>query len=378
MNSNEVLAILGDLVAFPSVTPNDAGSLKYIEDIIIGLGGKCIRVDRNQTTNLIATIGKGQEVFAYAGHVDVVPSGDVTKWVHNPFELYLDGDKIIGRGVADMKGSIAAFLVALKEFVQKADLDKYQIMLLLTSDEEGSAIDGTLVMVEYLKKQSQRLNYCLVGEPSCVDRLGDTIKVGRRGSLTGSLTIKGRQGHIAYPHLCVNPIHKALPVLSELNKVSWDNGNEYFPATSLQFVNLNSGLGVSNVIPGELTANFNFRYNNIHQADELKKKTEEIFNLYDVDYSITWNHSAKPFLTKVAKMVDVAKAAIKEETEITTELKTDGGTSDGRFLIEISDELIELGLKNDSIHQVNESTTIADLQQLTTIYYKILCKVFNA
>lgn len=373
----ELIDMLAELVAFKSVTPLSAGSLEYIAKFVEDLGGSCIYVDRNQTSNLIASIGTGSEIFAFAGHVDVVPTGDITQWVNqDPFTLHQVGDKLIGRGVADMKGSIAAFMGALANFVAENDSANYQIKLLITSDEEGSAVDGTPLMVEYLQQNSLRLNYCLVGEPSCVSQLGDTVKVGRRGSLTGELVIHGKQGHIAYPHLCLNPIHSFAPALAELSTIIWDNGNQYFPATSLQFANLNSGLGVTNVIPGQLKTNFNFRYNTEHNAESLQSKVDAVLQKYSLDYSLSWNHSARPFMTQVGKLVASCSVAIEKTCGITPELKTDGGTSDGRFLIAVSDELIEFGVCNDSIHQINETTTLSDITNLEVIYYSLLNNIF--
>lgn len=371
------LGVLEDLVAFRSLTPDDAGSLDYIARIVNLLGGNSIRVDRNETSNLIATIGSGEKIFAFAGHVDVVPTGECSLWQSNdPFELYQDGDRLIGRGVADMKGGIAAFLVAMIRYVNNHDMSKYKIVLVITSDEEGSALDGTCIMVDYFKQNNIMLDYCLVGEPSCTDFLGDTIKVGRRGSLTGNLVINGKQGHIAYPHLCQNPIHDFAPALAELSSKIWDSGNQYFPATSLQFANINSGLGVTNVIPGTLTTNFNFRYNTEHTAEDLQNEVINILDAHNLSYSVNWNHSAKPFMTNDGDFMKIAESAIKKVTGLTVAKKTDGGTSDGRFLIDVSHQIIELGLLNGAIHQINEFTTLSDINYLTDIYFAILEEVF--
>lgn len=378
IEDNRLIQVLADLVAFESVTPNSAGSLEYIEGFVTKLGAECVYVNRNQTSNLIVTIGNGDKILAFAGHVDVVPPGDIAKWINaNPYQLHIDGDLIIGRGVADMKGAIAAFLLALEQFVANTDLSQYKIMLLLTSDEEGSAHDGTILMVDYLKQNQIQLNYCVVGEPSCVDVIGDTIKVGRRGSLTGNLVINGKQGHIAYPHLCDNPIHSFAPAMSELSSKIWDTGNEFFPASSLQFANINSGLGVTNVIPGQLSTNFNFRYNTNHSVDSLKQEVVAVLDRYKLNYDLNWQHSANPFLTKVGSLIELSRQSIREVCGVNVACKTDGGTSDGRFLIEVSDEIIELGLRNASIHQLNEATSISDLTKLASIYSILLCKIFN-
>ena len=378
IEDNRLIQVLADLVAFESVTPNSAGSLEYIESFVTKFGAECTYVNRNQTSNLIVTIGNGDKILAFAGHVDVVPPGDPAKWINaNPYQLHIDGDLIIGRGVADMKGAIAAFLLALEKFVANNDLSQYKIMLLLTSDEEGSAHDGTILMVDYLKQNQIQLNYCVVGEPSCVDVIGDTIKVGRRGSLTGNLVINGKQGHIAYPHLCDNPIHSFAPAMSELTSKVWDNGNEFFPASSLQFANINSGLGVTNVIPGQLSTNFNFRYNTNHSVESLKQEVVAVLDKYKLNYDLSWQHSANPFLTKVGSLIELSRQAISEVCGVNVACKTDGGTSDGRFLIEVSDEIIELGLRNASIHQLNEATSASDLTKLASIYSILLCKIFN-
>lgn len=372
------LEILRDLVAFKSVTPDDAGSLDYIADFVKKLGGKSTRVDRNQTTNLISEIGNGNKIFAFAGHVDVVPIGDVSLWKSsNPFEVHQDGDTLIGRGVADMKGSIAAFMVALAEFVKSASFDDYKIMLLITSDEEGDATDGTPLIVEYLKNNNIRIDNCVIGEPSCTDKLGDVIKVGRRGSLTGNLTILGKQGHIAYPHLCENPIHTFAPALAEISQIKWDNGNQYFPPTSLQFANINSGLGVSNVIPGKLTCNFNFRYNTEHTHNDLQQAIVKILDKHNLKYELTWSHSAKPFMAKVGSLVGNLHQAVNDVCGINPENKTDGGASDGRFLIDCCDEMLEFGLRNNNIHQINESIQVQELTDLTKVYLNLLHLVFT-
>ncbi|MEN9946689.1 MAG: hypothetical protein RLZZ293_1075 [Pseudomonadota bacterium] len=378
-NNIRALNILTDLVAYPSITPEDAGSLAYIEQIVNNLGGDCVYVNRNQTKNLIATLGSGNTILAFAGHVDVVPTGQLDKWDNgNPFLVKQTADgTLIGRGVADMKGAIAAFLTALEQFCQSYESNQYKIMLLLTSDEEGNAVDGTTIMVDYLQQHNIQLNYCVVGEPSCVNVIGDTIKVGRRGSLSGELTIIGKQGHIAYPHLCINPIHLFAPVLNQLLAIQWDHGNQFFPATSLQFANLNAGLGTSNVIPGQLTATFNFRYNNLHSAEQLQHQVVQILDQAKLSYQLKWNHSAKPFLTKLGNLVNYCQEAIDQVCHQKAKCKTDGGTSDGRFLITVSDEIIEFGLRNNTIHQINEMTTVEDLTKLTNIYFILLSKIFN-
>lgn len=379
IESGNLIDLLSKLVAFPSVTPDDAGSLEYICNRLTPIGAKCQWVNHRDTKNVIITLGEGATTLAFAGHVDVVPSGDLARWYNgNPFELQLIDDKLIGRGAADMKGGVAAFIIALEQFMvnHSHDLNGFKIMLLLTSDEEGSAIDGTPLIVKYLQEQGQILDFCLIGEPSCVDIIGDTIKVGRRGSLTGELKIFGKQGHIAYPHLCQNPIHTFAPALAELTALVWDNGNQYFPPTSFQFANIKSGVGATNVIPGELSANFNLRYNNLQTVASMQKQVADILDNHQLHYQLEWNHSAAPFMTEVGQLVKVASASIYRICRITPQLKTDGGTSDGRFLVAVSKEIIECGLRNDSIHQVNEYTTSHDLLQLSKIYLDILDNIF--
>lgn len=365
---------------YKSISPSSNGCTEYIADYLSNLGFSIDYVNRGQTTNLIANYGTGSEIFAFAGHVDVVPPGDINAWHgKDPFRLQIVDEQLIGRGVADMKGAIAAFLIALKQFcLNKMPLDQFRIILLITSDEEGDAIDGTPLIVEYLEAQKIKLNYCLVGEPSSVTNLGDTVKIGRRGSLNAKLTILGKQGHIAYPDLCINPIHQFAKLLNDLIDTVWDNGNEYFPATSLQFSNINSGLGATNVIPGQLTAEFNLRYNTEYSEDLLKQRINQIIRNHQIDYELIWaKNPAQPFFTKPDKLGAITALAIEQACQIKPQLKTDGGTSDGRFLAAISDELIEFGLVNATIHQVNETISKADLVKLNEIYYNILNKIFD-
>lgn len=375
--NNELFNLTKDLIAFKSVSPFQEGTIDYVEGYLKNLGFVTMRQDRNNTSNLIARFGNISPIFAFAGHIDVVPTGELSKWNFDPFLLTSSNNRLYGRGIADMKGSIAAFMFAVSKIIKEAKVINGSIMLLITSDEEAAATDGTVVMVEYLKQNNITLDYCLVGEPSSVDKLGDVIKIGRRGSLNGHLEVIGHQGHIAYPDLCKNPIHLFADVLKELIDTVWDNGNEFFPATSLQFANLNSGLGVDNVIPGNLLASFNFRYNTLHTAENLTKKVEDILNKHNLKYNIRWKTSAKPFFTKQGRLSKVVTEAIGEELKISTKLKTDGGTSDGRFLVEVSTELLEFGLSNKYIHQINESIDQDDLFSLTKAYTLILNKIFN-
>jgi succinyl-diaminopimelate desuccinylase len=375
--NNELLKITKDLVSFKSISPFQDGSIDYVEEYLKNLGFVTSRHDKNDTANLIAKFGDKAPIFAFAGHVDVVPAGDLSKWTYDPFVLSSYNNRLYGRGIGDMKGAIAAFMFAVNELLKQVKSINGSIMLLITSDEEAAATDGTTVMVEYLKQNKITLDYCLVGEPTSVDNLGDVIKVGRRGSLTGHLEVIGLQGHIAYPDLCKNPIHLFADALKELTSAKWDDGNEFFPATSLQFANLNSGLGVDNVIPGSLFASFNFRYNNLHSSDSLIKKVEGILNKHNLKYNIRWRNSAKPFYTKPGRLNKIVADTISEELKVTPQLKTDGGTSDGRFLVEVSTELLEFGLSNKYIHQINENINEDDLFALAKTYTIILNKIFN-
>jgi len=375
--NNELLKITKDLVSFKSISPFQDGSIDYVEEYLKNLGFVTSRHDKNDTANLIAKFGDKAPIFAFAGHVDVVPAGDLSKWTYDPFVLSSYNNRLYGRGIGDMKGAIAAFMFAVNELLKQVKSINGSIMLLITSDEEAAATDGTTVMVEYLKQNKITLDYCLVGEPTSVDNLGDVIKVGRRGSLTGHLEVIGLQGHIAYPDLCKNPIHLFADALKELTSAKWDDGNEFFPATSLQFANLNSGLGVDNVIPGSLFASFNFRYNNFHSSDSLIKQVEDILNKHNLKYNIRWRNSAKPFYTKPGRLNKIVADTISEELKVTPQLKTDGGTSDGRFLVEVSTELLEFGLSNKYIHQINENINEDDLFALAKTYTIILNKIFN-
>ncbi len=375
--NNKLLKITKDLVSFKSISPFQDGSIDYVEEYLKNLGFVTSRHDKNDTANLIAKFGDKAPIFAFAGHVDVVPAGDLSKWTYDPFVLSSYNNRLYGRGIGDMKGAIAAFMFAVNELLKQVKSINGSIMLLITSDEEAAATDGTTVMVEYLKQNKITLDYCLVGEPTSVDNLGDVIKVGRRGSLTGHLEVIGLQGHIAYPDLCKNPIHLFADALKELTSAKWDDGNEFFPATSLQFANLNSGLGVDNVIPGSLFASFNFRYNNLHSSDSLIKKVEDILNKHNLKYNIRWRNSAKPFYTKPGRLNKIVADTISEELKVTPQLKTDGGTSDGRFLVEVSTELLEFGLSNKYIHQINENINEDDLFALAKTYTIILNKIFN-
>jgi succinyl-diaminopimelate desuccinylase len=327
--------------------------------------------------NLWLRRGTDSPLFVFAGHTDVVPTGDETKWHFPPFEPTQHEGYLYGRGTADMKGNIAAFIVACERFVEKNPHHKGSIAYLLTSDEEGVAIDGTVKVIEHLQAQQTQIDWCLVGEPSSSQKIADTVKNGRRGSLGAHLTVKGIQGHVAYPHLADNPIHRFAPVLHELTQIQWDEGNSFFPPTSFQISNIKAGTGATNMIPAELEVKFNFRYSTEVEHTELQQIILDLLAKHGVDYEIQWEHSGKPFLTAKGELVEAAQAAIQSVCGYATELSTSGGTSDGRFIAPTGAQVIELGLLNDTIHKLNERIWIADLEVLADIYENILQRLLE-
>ena len=371
-DSNPTLALAEQLIACRSVTPEDGGCMTIISERLQRIGFDCEFINRNGVTNLWARRGKAAPLFCFAGHTDVVPTGPIESWLSPPFEPNRRDGFLFGRGSADMKGSLAAFVTASEDFVASNPAHRGSIAFLLTSDEEGDATDGTVAVTDALAARGETIDYCIVGEPTAVSRLGDTVKNGRRGSLTGKLTIKGIQGHIAYPHLTKNPIHLAAPAIAELAATVWDEGNEYFPPTTWQISNIHGGTGASNVIPGHLDIQFNFRFATASTPESLKSKVDEILTRHGLDYSIAWTLGAKPFLTGKGDLVDSAIAAIRDVAGIETELSTTGGTSDGRFIADICPQVIEIGPVNATIHKINECVEIAALQQLSSIYRQIL------
>ncbi len=371
-DSNPTLALAEQLIACRSVTPEDGGCMTIISERLQRIGFDCEFINRNGVTNLWARRGKAAPLFCFAGHTDVVPTGPIESWLSPPFEPNRRDGFLFGRGSADMKGSLAAFVTASEDFVASNPAHRGSIAFLLTSDEEGDATDGTVAVTDALAARGETIDYCVVGEPTAVSRLGDTVKNGRRGSLTGKLTIKGIQGHIAYPHLAKNPIHLAAPAIAELAATVWDEGNEYFPPTTWQISNIHGGTGASNVIPGHLDIQFNFRFATASTPESLKSKVDEILTRHGLDYSIAWTLGAKPFLTGKGDLVDSAIAAIRDVAGIETELSTTGGTSDGRFIADICPQVIEIGPVNATIHKIDECVEIAALQQLSSIYRQIL------
>ncbi|MDO8988143.1 MAG: succinyl-diaminopimelate desuccinylase [Sideroxyarcus sp.] len=372
---SNTLELAKQLISRRSLTPADDGCLDILGARLAPLGFNLEKIRCGQVDNLWARRGKTSPLLCFAGHTDVVPTGPVDKWNSDPFTPTVRDGMLYGRGAADMKGSIAAFVAALERFVAEHPQHCGSIALLLTSDEEGVAVDGTVRVVEALQQRGEMLDYCIVGEPTCVAKLGDTIKNGRRGSLSGVLTVKGVQGHIAYPHLVKNPIHLAAPAIAELAATEWDKGNEYFPPTSWQISNIHGGTGATNVVPGTVEILFNFRHSTASTTETLKTKVHAILDKHGLEYDLQWEMSGKPYLTARGDMVDAVAAAIKQVTGLDTELSTSGGTSDGRFIADICPQVIELGPLNATIHKLNECVSVADLDALSEIYYLTLVKL---
>ncbi len=367
------LQLAFDLISRPSVTPKDEGCQQVMTDRLQNIGFTIEQMPFADVQNFWASHGNSGPVFCFAGHTDVVPSGAVDKWHKDPFTPYIDEQGMLyGRGTADMKGSLAAMIVATERFVNKYPNHKGTITFLITSDEEGIAQYGTRAVVETLAKRNDKIDWCIVGEPSSVNQLGDMVKNGRRGSLNGVLTVRGKQGHVAYPHKAKNPIFLASPAITELAAEHWDNGNEFFPPTSFQISNIHAGTGANNVIPGELVAEFNFRFSTESTVDGLKQRVEQILNKHQLDWHIDWSLSGLPFLTEPGQLLVAISESIQSVTGITTEPSTSGGTSDGRFIATLGCQVIELGPVNDTIHQINECVKAEDLNQLTEIYYQTL------
>ncbi len=372
MPSDATLELTEQLIACHSVTPEDGGCMDIIGERLQRIGFKCEYINRGGVTNLWARRGTSAPLFCFAGHTDVVPSGPIERWQSDPFVPTQRDGQLYGRGAADMKASLAAFVTATEVFVAEHPEHTGSIAFLLTSDEEGDAIDGTVAVTEALTARGETMDYCIVGEPSSVKQLGDTLKNGRRGSLTGKLTVKGIQGHIAYPQLAKNPIHLAAPAIAELAATVWDRGNEFFPPTTWQISNIHGGTGAGNVIPGSVDILFNFRFATASMPDELKAKVGAILDGHGLDYEIDWTLGAKPFLTGRGALVDASVKAIRDEVGVEAELSTSGGTSDGRFISEICPQIIEIGPLNASIHKIDECVEIAALPQLSAIYRRIL------
>ena len=377
---SDTLALSEDLIRLPSVTPDDAGCLPLLVSQLEPLGFGCERIDSGpddfRVSNLWALrtgrLGAAGKTLVLAGHTDVVPTGPLEQWSSAPFEPTRRDGKLYGRGASDMKTSLAAMVVAVREFLQQQPDTPLNIGFLLTSDEEGPAHDGTVVVCRTLQQRGTRIDYCLVGEPTAVRQTGDMIKNGRRGSMSGRLTVHGIQGHIAYPQLARNPIHQVAPALAELAAITWDAGNAFFPPTSWQISNIHGGTGASNIIPGSVVIDFNFRFCTESTPERLQQRVEAVLQQHALEYSLDWSISGLPFLTPPGDLVQAAQQAIRDETGLETELSTSGGTSDGRFIAQICPQVIELGPPNASIHKIDEHIALQDIEPLKNIYRRLL------
>lgn len=378
MPDSPVLALTSELISRPSVTPDDAGCQQLMAARLTAAGFRCEAMRFGEVDNLWAELGDSGPLLVFAGHTDVVPSGELSDWDSNPFKPEVRGDFLFGRGAADMKGSLAAMLLAAEEFAGSEAAKKMRLGFLITSDEEGPAVDGTVKVMQALEQRGKKIDYCVVGEPSSKELLGDTLKNGRRGSLTGNLKVLGVQGHIAYPHLADNPILAALPALSALYAEQWDQGNEFFQPTSFQISNVNSGTGVGNVIPGELSCLFNFRFSTETSDQQLRQRVNAILDQHLQNYEIEWTLFGPPFMTPRGVLLDASCRAVQSVTGRQPEISTAGGTSDGRFIAPYGVQLIELGPVNATIHMVNECVNIDDLELLQKVYCAVLDEVANS
>jgi len=376
--TDPTLQLARQIIARSSVTPDDAGCTEIFAARLEPLGFSCEFINRNGVTNLWARRGSARPLFVFAGHTDVVPTGPLDLWTSPPFSPEIRDGMLYGRGAADMKSSLAAMLTATEAFIAAHPEHPGSLAFLLTSDEEGDATEGTVAVVEALKARGERLDFCIIGEPTSVDTLGDMIKNGRRGSLSGVLTVKGLQCHIAYPHLGRNPIHEAAPAIAELGDTEWDQGNEYFPPTTWQISNIHGGTGATNVVPGSVEIKFNFRFATASTPESLQQRLIGILDKHGLDYDIKWTLGARPFLTGRGPLADAAASAIREICACNTELSTTGGTSDGRFIAEICDQLLEIGPVNATSHKIDECVDIASLPKLSAIYTRILEQLLKA
>lgn len=372
---SDTLQLAQELIRRDSVTPEDKGCQRLLSDRLAPLGFKSEHMIFEDVENLWLRRGNKGPLIAFAGHTDVVPTGPAEKWSYPPFEAKVVDGMLYGRGAADMKGSIAAMVTACERFIRQHPEHEGSIAFLITSDEEGPAVNGTVKVIEMLQQRGEHIDWCLVGEPSSTDRLGDIVKNGRRGSLNGRLIIKGKQGHIAYPHLARNPIHLLAPALSELCALEWDQGNEDFPPTSFQVSNLNSGTGATNVIPGTAELVFNFRYSTEVTHELLQKRVESVLEKHQLDFELEWELSGKPFRTASGELLEAVQQAILDVTGYPTTLSTSGGTSDGRFIAPTGAQVIELGPLNATIHQIDECVSVADLDTLSEIYETLLSRL---
>ena len=370
--SIDVVDLAKELIARHSVTPNDAGCIDLLCGYLEPLGFECEKISRGGVDNLWARRGTASPVVCFAGHTDVVPTGPLDQWHSDPFTPTIRDGVLYGRGASDMKSSLAAFVVAIDEFIRQHPDHPGSLAVLFTSDEEGPAVDGTVRVCEALKDRNEKLDYCIIGEPTAVEKLGDMIKNGRRGSLSGVLTVKGVQGHVAYPQQVKNPIHLVAGAIAEMAATKWDDGNEYFPPTSWQISNFNSGTGANNVVPGEAHVRFNFRFATASTLESLQTRVHGILDKHGVPYDLEWRYDGRPFLTPKGDLVAAVAKAIKTVTGLTTELSTTGGTSDGRFIADICGQLVECGPTNATIHKLNECIRVEELEQLSQIYLHTL------
>ncbi len=371
-SSTATLEFTQQLIRQPSLTPEDADCQQLMAQRLAAIGFNIEWMPFGEVMNLWARRGNDGPVLCFAGHTDVVPTGDLNRWDSLPFEPEIRDGLLYGRGAADMKSALAAMVVACERFIANCPDHRGSIAFLITSDEEGPSINGTVKVIEALEARQEKITWCLVGEPSSTTRLGDVIKNGRRGSLNGILTVHGKQGHVAYPHLANNPVHAAAPALAELCAEVWDQGNEFFPQTSFQISNISAGTGANNVIPADLAVVFNFRFSTEVTVEQLKARTEAILKKHGLSYTLPWSLSGLPFLTAKGELVAAAQTAIRDIQGLETELSTSGGTSDGRFIAPTGAQVVELGVINASIHQINEHVAVADLEPLTRIYTRIL------
>ncbi|THB85420.1 succinyl-diaminopimelate desuccinylase [Pantoea allii] len=366
-----VIELTQQLIRRPSLSPDDAGCQALLIARLEAIGFTIETMNIDDTLNFWATRGEG-ETLAFAGHTDVVPPGDASRWINPPFEPTIRDGMLFGRGAADMKGSLAAMVVAAERFVAVRPNHRGRLAFMITSDEEASGVNGTVKVVERLMARRERLDYCLVGEPSSTEVVGDVVKNGRRGSITANLTVHGVQGHVAYPHLADNPVHRAMPALTELVATEWDQGNEFFPATSMQIANVQAGTGSNNVIPGELFVQFNFRFSTELTDEMIRQRVAELLDRHQLRYTIEWKLSGQPFLTTRGKLVDAVVKAVAHYNEIKPQLLTTGGTSDGRFIARMGAQVVELGPVNATIHKINECVKASDLQMLSRMYQRIM------
>lgn len=369
------LALTKALIRRPSITPDDQGCQELIAERLQVIGFQIERLRFGEVDNLWARHGGDSPLLVFAGHTDVVTPGDSRAWKYDPFTPTIDNELLYGRGAADMKASVAAFVTAVEAFVARQPDHSGSVALLLTSDEEGPAVDGTVKVIDALRHRNERIDYCVVGEPTSSEHTGDTIKNGRRGSLCGAVIVYGIQGHVAYPHLAANPIHQVAPVIQALIETVWDTGNDHFPPTSFQITRVHSDAGAVNVIPGKLEIEFNFRFSSELNPEQLMASVQSTFDKHELQYDITWNVSGLPYLTPKGQLIDVVKQAVRDHLGIEPRLSTDGGTSDGRFIAPTGAQVVELGPTNETIHKVNECVAVQDPDRLSRVYLSIMEKL---